>query len=331
MPPISRLVTKLAVFAREGFGDGTRTIVQVFKFLIPTVLIVEGLGFIGALELLEQGLTPLMTVLGLPSAFGIVWASALLTNLYSGIAVLALMLPESGASAADVSVLCTMMLIAHALPVEGAITHMIGLKFWWWVVLRVGAALGFGLVASPLCAALDWLQHPAPSFAFSVPEAHNPGQWLYNQMIQWLSIALIIYALIYLNLLLKRLGIERVLLTTLAPFLKGLGIRRGAAGMALVGSVLGITYGSALMLNEARLGHIRRKDMILTIIFLSLVHAVIEDTLLMMLAGGHLSLILFGRLVYGWVLTLIFWLVYDILERRGWLAWFVHSPIQNKA
>ena len=305
---------------------GTATTLKVFKLLVPTLIIVEILRCFGGLEMLEAAIQPLMLTLGLPPAFGLVWATALLTNLYSTVAVLALVLPGSGASVADVSVICTMALVAHALPVESAVSALLGLRWWFSITLRVGSALILGLLLSWLYHSLGYLQEPASLFLFELPQASGLDDWLRLQLGQLALIGALIYALIFINEGLRALGAERWLRLSLAPLLRGLGIGKEAAGVALVGCVLGITYGSALMVNEARLGRIKSKDLVLTALFLNLVHALIEDTLLMLLAGAHLSGILWARLLFGWLLTLVFLGVYPILERRRLLTCFFRIP-----
>ena len=305
--------------------SGNKTVIQVFKLLIPTVLVVELLRWSGGLESLETLLAPMMNLLDLPPAFSIVWASALLTNLYSGVAILALVLPDSSASTADVSIICAMMLIAHALPVESAISHLLGVRWWFSAGLRFLAAIVLALLLRQFYDELDYLQESASLFIFAMAPSATIGQWLQTQLMQWLLIALIIYALIFVNESLRAIGIEAFLRASLAPFMKILGIGQSAAGVALVGCVLGITYGGALMINEAKLGRIALKDLVLTAIFLNLAHALLEDTLLMVLAGAHLSAILWGRLIFSWAITLLFFTIYRVLESRNWLH-YIFNP-----
>ena len=314
---------------RQSLLAGSKTVAQVFKLLIPTVLIVELLRLSGGLDILEATLAPLMNLLDLPSAFSVVWAGALLTNLYSGVAVLALVLPSADASAADVSIICAMMLIAHALPVESAISHLLGVRWWFSAALRLISAIVFALLLGWFYDQFDYLQEPASLFIFTIPPSATIAQWLQVQLSQWLIIALLIYALIFVNEALRALGIEAFLRASLAPFLRILGINQAAAGVALVGCVLGITYGGALMVNEARLGRIKFKDLALVAIFLNLAHALLEDTLLMVLAGAHLSAILWGRLIFSWVITLLFFTIYGVLERHNCLRYFFNPSISK--
>ena len=59
----------------------------LYKLMIPTVLVVKLLEEMGALVYLSWLLSPLMTLMGLPESMGIVWATAMVTNLYAGMVV----------------------------------------------------------------------------------------------------------------------------------------------------------------------------------------------------------------------------------------------------
>jgi hypothetical protein len=77
----------------------------------------------------------------------------------------------------------------------------------------------------------------------------------------------------------------------------GVGISSKAIAPWLVGVIVGITYGAALLyqFNEKQgLGH---KDACLITVFLCLAHAMIEDTLLFAVVGGNLFWIFAARLV----------------------------------
>ena len=73
---------------------------------------------------------------------------------------------------------------------------------------------------------------------------------------------------------------------------------KDATTLTLVGITLGLSYGGGLLINEARKGHIKAKDICAAILLLSLLHSIIEDTLLILLLGADLSAILWARLVF---------------------------------
>jgi len=83
--------------------------------------------------------------------------------------------------------------------------------------------------------------------------------------------------------------------------LKLIGIGPKASTITIIGFTLGLAYGGGLIINESQSGRIDRKDVFYSLTLMGLCHSMIEDTLLMMLIGGHLSGIFWGRLLFGLV------------------------------
>jgi hypothetical protein len=75
---------------------------------------------------------------------------------------------------------------------------------------------------------------------------------------------------------------------------------------------LGLTYGGGLIIQESRAGHLTRHDVFCTLALLGLCHSFIEDTLLMVVIGGHLSGTLLGRTAFALLVT---WLIARLLHR----------------
>ena len=98
----------------------------------------------------------------------------------------------------------------------------------------------------------------------------------------------IICALISTLRLLRILRIEQAISWCLAPFLRLLGIGREAVTITLIGLTLGLSFGGGLLIREAQAGHVGKDDVLLNGPA-GLYHSIIEDTLLILLIGGHLS------------------------------------------
>lgn len=85
----------------------------------------------------------------------------------------------------------------------------------------------------------------------------------------------------------------------LYPVLRMLGIGKSAANVAVIGTVLGLTFGAGLLIKEAESGTLSKRDIFLTVGFLGLCHSLIEDTTLVMLLGADLSGVLWARLIFA--------------------------------
>lgn len=75
--------------------------------------------------------------------------------------------------------------------------------------------------------------------------------------------------------------------------IEALGISTNASITMIVGFILGITYGAGILIKNAMENKMSRQDTILSAIFLSICHAVIEDTLIFVAVGAN-GFILFG-------------------------------------
>lgn len=99
----------------------------------------------------------------------------------------------------------------------------------------------------------------------------------------------------------------------MAPFLKVFGMSGEASLPLLVGGVFGIAYGAGVIIESAKSGRITWRDLFLVNIFLSVCHAVIEDTALFLAVGANPVVILGGRFLLAVLITFI-------ISRSAWLA-----------
>jgi hypothetical protein len=243
-----------------------------------------------------------MSLLGLPDVLGIVWAAALLTNIYTALILFFSLAADLSLTLEQVTVLGTLILIGHAIPVEGAVARRAGVPWSVTIALRIGGALVLGAILHAIYSQLPSFQQPA-QFIWQPQAVDNSlTGWVVTQ-IQSLAIAfIIINVLIALLKLLRHLGLERWIHIGLAPFLKVMGIGRAAANVTGIGFTLGLSYGAGLIIQDLDKGVMSRKDAYLTICFLGLTHSVVEDTLLIMTMGADLSGILWARVIFSFVI-----------------------------
>ncbi len=283
----------------ELLRDALRTSAELFKIIIPISIATRFLQQWGLVDQLGLLLGPLMELVGLPGQLGLVWATAMITNLYGGMVVFASLAPALDLTVAQVTVLTSMMLVAHGLPVELRIAQKAGTRFRTMALLRIGGALLLG-----------WLLHLGYQFSGTLQQANqalwNPppvdpawGAWILAELRNMVSIFFIILCLMALLRLLKKLGISELLTRLLEPLLALLGIGRAAAPLTIIGMTLGLSYGGGLIIREAQAGVLSKKDIFASIALMGLCHSLIEDTLVMLLLGGHVSGVFWGRLLFS--------------------------------
>lgn len=296
--PLSHALIKL-------IREALRVSFDLFKIMVPIVIVVKILQELDLIKYLAIPLGPLMEVVGLPGEMGLVWATAILNNLYSAILVLLSLVKETPITTAQATVLCTMMLVAHTLPVELKIAQKSGPRLMFQAVSRLGSAILLGWLLQVVYFFFGSLQQPVNVLIKPHAESalHNGSftSWATGQAQNLLSVFLIILGLLMLMRLLQKLRIIDTMNRVLRPLLKLIGIGPKASAITVIGLTLGISYGGGLIIREARSGHIDKKDIFYSLTLMGLSHGLIEDTLLMVMVGGHVSGLLLGRIIFSFV------------------------------
>jgi len=131
------------------------------------------------------------------------------------------------------------------------------------------------------------------------PPSQDWLSWAVSSFKSLWSIFWIIFVLLFGLRLMDILKITPILAKALSPFLRFMGIGEKATSMTVTGALLGISYGGALIIQEARSGNLAEKDVFLSLSFMCLCHGLIEDTLFVMAFGGHYSGLLIGRFIFS--------------------------------
>ena len=143
---------------KEGFKDAGSVTLTLLKIMIPISIIVKILAHYGLIEIIGNYLSPVMNIVGLPGEFGLVWATATITNIYGALVVFFNLSLINTYSVAQVTVLACMILIAHTLPIEARIAQKAGVRLWFTVFFRVFFAFVFGLILSVIFSTFGFLQ-----------------------------------------------------------------------------------------------------------------------------------------------------------------------------
>jgi hypothetical protein len=130
-------------------------------------------------------------------------------------------------------------------------------------------------------------------------------QWGLSELKNYLIIAVIIFMLIFLIKFLNAIGVIKLINRMMKPVLKLMGIGVDVSTITIIGLTLGVVYGGALIINETKNKLISKKDIFYSLVLMGLCHSVIEDTLLMMSLGADISGVLFVRLGFAIIFTVI--------------------------
>jgi len=127
-----------------------------------------------------------------------------------------------------------------------------------------------------------------------------------------LMMAAIVIPLMIVIELARDLNILNWVAQRMSPLVGFFRLSPQAAFPLLVGIIFGIAYGAGVLIEEARSGRLNWKDIFLINIFLSVCHAVVEDTILFMAVGANGLVILLGRFIAAILITYL-------ISRTAWL------------
>jgi hypothetical protein len=288
-------------------GNALKLSLDLFKIMVPVAVAVKILQDLDLIRYLAMPLDPVMKLVGLPAEMGIVWATAMLNNLYSGIIVLLGLVKDAPITEAQATVLCTMMLVAHTLPVELKIAQKSGPRMIFQAVSRLGSALLLGWMLHTYYTYFGFLQGPVRIIFSADAAATRQGRswlsWAVSEAQSLFFIFLIILGLFMLMRVLRKIKVLDAMNRLLDPLLRLLGIGPKASTVTVIGLTMGVAYGGGLIIKEARTGTIPKEDVFYSLTLMGLSHGLVEDTLLMVMAGGSLSGLLWARLVFSLVVV----------------------------
>jgi hypothetical protein len=278
-----------------------RLFITVTKIMLPVMVVVQVGQEFGLVDLVGQFIAPAMALLDLPPEAGIIWATTLLTGIYGGIASLSGLAGTLDMTVGQFSALCAMMLIAHSIPVEQAIVRKAGAGFGVTSLLRIGTAAIYGGIMSWAChlsgtladpISFEWLR--GSSIVAGSASAGYLG-WLQATAFSLALTYVIILALVLVLDGMDKLGMTRRITRALTPVLRVSGLDPDVAPVTTVGVLLGLTYGGALIIEEAAKQNFTARTRFLALSWLSLSHSLIEDTLLVVALGADVWVVLVGR------------------------------------
>lgn len=290
---------------------------ELIRITIPVAIATKVLEELGLISYLSVILQPLMGLLGLPGALGLVWATAMLTNMYGGIAVFAALLPGLSITGAQVTVLCSVMLIAHSLPLELSVSKRAGAGLLPILLIRLLGAIVYGFLLNRVCMAFDLWQQPAVLLFKTTAKSGDLLQWGLDQGQNLGFIVVVIFLIVLGMRFFRAIGFLGLLERALVPVLPLFGMSHKAAPITVVGMLMGIGYGGALIIRETNTGKLVKEEVFNSMALMGLCHGLVEDTLIMAAIGGKFAGILWGRIAFSLVVTYVLvWGLRFLVDRR---------------
>ena len=270
----------------------------LLKLMIPISLAVTLMQHFGILSWIASWINPLFIYFGLPGESAVVFISGAAAGTYAGIAAM-MSIPLTMKQA---TILALMIALCHALPMECAVNRKTGSSFWKMAVIRITMALVCALTLNAL------LPEMAGRFIYLGAEADSSfsevmATWAVSQVKMSLMVALIIFTLMIVQRMLEAYRLLEPLSHMLSPLMKVFGLPSHASYMWLVGNVLGISYGSAVMLELEEKGMVTREEANDVNYHLIMNHSMLEDTIVFAATGISALLLVATRVSFALLLV----------------------------
>ncbi|MCQ2220189.1 MAG: nucleoside recognition domain-containing protein [Prevotella sp.] len=293
------MIERLIGIIKGAVRPALKTSYWLLRIMLPISLAMKVAQYYGVIDWLAQYLNVIFQYMGLPGSSSIAWLTGACVNTYAGLAVM-LSMPMTLRQA---SIIAIMICLCHALPLEGAVVQKTGSRFMPMTLLRIMAAFVAGFLLNILLP-----EYPEPlqiTFASASPDSLLLvlKDWFFSSLQLSAMIILLIYGLMLLQRILDDLGLMYILTKPLRPFMRLFGLPENSSYLWLVGNVLGLSYGSAMMIDLEESGQISREEANEVNYHLIMNHSMLEDTLVFVGVGVSAWWILGTRMLFAIVLV----------------------------
>ncbi|MDR3046145.1 MAG: nucleoside recognition protein [Bacteroidales bacterium] len=277
---------------KAAIRPGLKTAWWMSKITVAVSLIMNILQYLGAIDVIAQWLNPVFHLFGLPGEAALVFISGYFVNIYSAVAAAVTL----NIDVRSITILAVMCLCAHNMIVETAIQKKTGSSALRMVLVRTISAIVSAFI-------LNWLL-PIHSSTISTSVQSIATKPLFSEFAwQWIIVTLklllkmfvLIMTLNILQKLLVEFGVIHWLSKMLRPILIVFGLPESTSFLWIVANILGLAYGSAVMLEEVNEGRISKEDADLLNHHIGIAHSNLEDVTLFFSIGASLWWMLFLR------------------------------------
>jgi spore maturation protein SpmB len=299
---------RLKAAGSKTVGPAFSTALFLLCIMIPVSFAVLLLDQSGVLYYISLALDPVMRFLGLSGEAALVFISSIFLNIYSAIAVIETL----NLSGKEVAILAAMCFMAHNFFVELTVMKKTGSSFSKIALIRLGCALFTGWVlhfilpesvGSATLGVAETPLHP-PALGFDLEKFPAVLRlWFADSLFLALKILLIVFGLIFLQKILDEFGIMKFLGRLTTPLMRVFGLPENAGYLWIVAYLVGVMYGSAILIEEVRSGALSRAEADLFNHHVGISHSHLEDTLLFMSIGVPFLWAAVPRLIMAFIVV----------------------------
>jgi hypothetical protein len=290
--PPYRALLKIGFY--NGIKKGWQGFLWMIKIILPVSIFTTLLAWSGWLGRLDFIIQPVMDFFRLPAMAALPLLIGMLTNIYGGIAAMAVLPFDQG----QMTLMGIFLLMSHNLIQEGIVQGQSGIHPLKITLFRIITASLTVIIVAP------WLvSNPASGTASALAIQSQPPfsviiiNWLETTGGLFIKIFLIIMGIMILLEMIKALGWIMPIVRFFSPLLKIMGLDQKVGLLWMTAVVFGLAYGGAVIVEEARANHLTKKELELLHLSISINHSMVEDPPLFMSMGLSAFWLYLPRLV----------------------------------
>lgn len=280
-----------------GLKKGWDGFVWMMKIIAPISLFTAILDWSGLLVHLDFILTPLMGLLHLPSTAALPLVIGMLSGVYGGLAAM-VVLPFS---VPQMTLMAVFILMCHSLIQEGIIQGQSGIHPLKATLVRLVAAILTVLLMTFFVDSSTVMPAGAATAGGAIPVApvfwEMIRNWAWTTLRLTVQIFFIIMALLLFLEWLKAFDWIHPLVRALTPLLRIMGLDEKVGFLWMTAVILGLSYGGAIIVEEAKTGHLTPEELEILHLSIGMNHSMVEDPPLFLPLGIHPFWIYVPRLV----------------------------------
>ena len=291
---------------KQAIPRAFKTIWWIFKITAIVSFAMLILKYTGILTWIAAAVSPVFQIFGLPGDASLAYVSGYFINVYSCIAVVSTL----DLTVRQITILGTMTLAAHAMVVECAVQKKTGTNITYTVILRTLGSLALGIIMNQLLPGKPVFDSASVNLSdipfFNIKEEFWPMfvVWFKGlvKLAAWMTV--LITLLNVIQRAFYEYGIMTYISRFFSPLLTLFGLPKETSFLWIVANVVGLSYGSAAIMDEMERGGISDRSILELNTHIGISHSNLEDLMLFAAMGGQW----YWMLLFRWAMvTLLVW------------------------
>ena len=281
---------------KKSLPKAGRMCLWLLKIILPISLLVRLLQYSGLLGEFSDLLSPVFSLIGLPGETAIIFLTSIFTPLYAPIALISSM----SLGLREATILALMCLLSHNLIVESSVQSKTGSSFWGITLFRLIMSFVVAFVLNQILPVDGWGEITTTNSAEVCDTLLQVFTlWIISSIEVILLILVIVTTLMVLHYVLEEFNLLYRLSDFLAPLMKVFGLPKDTAFLWLVGNLVGLAYGGAIMVEQMEQKKLSYSSSRLLNVHLAVSHSLLEDTLIFVALGVPFLWIVCTRLAFA--------------------------------